>query len=68
MARKGRTARWDAMIGRIGVVSHHLQSLLGVIMLTVLRVFVCKVEYFDIQIRETPSRGFDLLASLKKCN
>jgi hypothetical protein len=24
MARKGRITRWDAMIGRIGVVSHHL--------------------------------------------
>ena len=48
VARKGRTARWDAMIGRIGVVSHHLQSLLGVIKLTVLRVFVYGVKYFDV--------------------
>ena len=48
MAQKGRPARWDAMIGRIGVVSHHLQSLLGGIKLTDLRVLVCKVEYFDV--------------------
>ena len=68
VAQKERIARWDAMIGRIGVVSHHLQSLLGAIKLTILRVFVCRVEYFDIQIRDTPSRGFDILASLKKCN
>ena len=53
MARKGRTARWDAMIGRIGVVSHHLRSLLGAINLTVLLVFVYGVEYFDVQIRKT---------------
>ena len=48
MARKGRTATWDAMIGHIGVVSHHLRSHLGAIELTVLRVFVCGVEYFDV--------------------
>ena len=48
MARKGHTTKWDAMIGRIGVVSHHLPSLLGAIKLTVLRVFVCWVEYFDV--------------------
>jgi hypothetical protein len=51
-ARKGRTARWDAMIDRIGVVSHHLQSLLGAIKLTVLRVFVCKVEDFEYFFRD----------------
>ena len=48
VAQKGHTARWDAMIGRIGVVSHHLRSFLGAIKLTVLRVFVCGVEYFDV--------------------
>ena len=48
MVQKGRIARWDALIGHIGVVSHHLQSLLDVIKLTVLRVFVCGVEYFDV--------------------
>ena len=53
MARKGCAARWDAMIGWIGVVSHHLRSLLGAIKLTVLRVFVCGVEYFDVEIRES---------------
>ena len=36
------------MIGWIGVVLHHFRSLLGVIKLTVLRVFVRKVEYFDV--------------------
>ena len=50
---KGRTARWDAMTGRIGVVSHHLPSLLGANKLTVWRVFVCGVEYFDVYIRKT---------------
>ena len=65
MARKGRTAWCDAMIGRIGVVSHNLQSLLGAIKLTFLHVFICGVEYFDVQIRETLSSGFDLHASLK---
>ena len=40
------------MIGQIDVVSHHLQSLLGAIELTVLCVFACRVEYFDAQIRK----------------
>ena len=53
MARKRRTAKRDAMIGRIGVVSHHVRSLLGAIKLTILRIFVCGVEYFDVLIRET---------------
>ena len=53
LAQKGRTARWGAMIVQIGVVSHHLPSLLSAIKLTVLCVFVCGVEYFDFQIRET---------------
>ena len=44
VARKGCIARWDAMIGQIGVVSHHMRSLLGAIELTVLHVFVCRVE------------------------
>ena len=50
MARKGRTARCNAMIGQIGVVSHHLQSLAGAIKLIVFRAFVCGVEYFDVKI------------------
>ena len=41
------------MVGRISVVSHHSQSLLGVIELTILCAFVCRVGYFDAQIRET---------------
>ena len=47
MAYKGSTARWDAMIDQIGVVSHHLRSLLGAIKLTVLHVFACGVDDFD---------------------
>jgi hypothetical protein len=42
--------RWDAVIGQIGVVSHHLQSLLGAIELIVWCAFVCIVGYFDAQI------------------
>ena len=46
--------RWGVTIGCcINVVSQHLQSVLGVIKLTILCVFVCIVEYFDAQIRET---------------
>ena len=45
--------RWDAMIGQIGIVSHHLQSLLGAILLTILCVTICKVGIFDAHIRET---------------
>ena len=41
------------MIGWIGVVSHHLQSLLGDIKLTILCAFVCRVRQFDSQIVET---------------
>ena len=43
VARKGCTARWDTMVDHIGVVSHHLQSLLGAIKSTVLCIFVCGV-------------------------
>jgi hypothetical protein len=39
---------WDAMIDQIGVVTHHLRSLLGAIKLTILRVFVCGVENLDV--------------------
>ena len=41
------------MIGWIGVVSHHLQSLLGAIELTVLCASVHRARYFDAQIKET---------------
>ena len=41
------------MIDWIGVVSHHLRSLLDAIELTVLCASVCRVRYFDAQIRET---------------
>ena len=43
----------DAMIGKIGYISHHLGSLSGAIELIVLCAFVIKVGYFDTQIRET---------------
>jgi hypothetical protein len=39
------------MIGWIGVISYHLQLLLGGIELTILCAFVCKVRYFDAQIK-----------------
>ena len=53
VAQKGCSDRPGAMIGRIGHVSHHLGSLLDTIELTVLCAFLCKVRYFDAQIRET---------------
>jgi hypothetical protein len=39
------------MISRIGVVSHHLQSLLGAIELAILCAFVRRVGYFEARIR-----------------
>ena len=45
--------RWNAMIGHIGVVSHHLRLLLGAIELIVLCEFICKLHNFDVHIRET---------------
>ena len=50
MAQKGCVDRWDVVIGWIGVVSHHLQSPLGAIELTVLCAFVCNVGYLIAQI------------------
>ena len=41
------------MIGHIGIASHDLRSLLDAIELIVLCAFVCKVGYYDAQIRET---------------
>ena len=49
-ASKGCRDRWDAVIGWIGVVSHHLWSLLGAIERTILCAFVCRVGYFDAQL------------------
>ena len=40
------------MIGRIGVVSHHLRSLLGVNKSIILCAFICRVGYFDAQVRD----------------
>ena len=41
------------MVGPIGFVSHHLGSLLSAIKLTALCAFVCRIRYFDAQIKET---------------
>ena len=41
------------MIGWIEPILHHLGTLLGAIELAILRAFVCKVGYFDAQIKET---------------
>jgi hypothetical protein len=43
----------DVMIGWIGLVSHHLGSLLDIIELIIFYTFICKVAYFDAQIWET---------------
>lgn len=53
MARKEYSDMWDVMIIRIGVVSHHLRSLLGATRLNILHTFVYLLEYFDTQMRET---------------
>ena len=45
--------RLDTLIGQIGLVSQHLESILGAIELTISRAFINKVGYFDAQIRET---------------
>ena len=41
------------MIGWTCVASRHLRSLLGAIELIVFCAFVCRVGYFDAQIRKT---------------
>ena len=51
--RQGCIDRWGALIGRIGVVSQHLRSLLGPIELTILWAFVYRIGYYDAQIMET---------------
>ena len=51
------------MTGHIGHVICHLGSLLGAVEFIVLCVFVCKVGFFDAQIKDTP---FDLLVSFGK--
>jgi hypothetical protein len=46
VAQKRCSDRWDAVVGRIGHVSHHLGSLLGAIdEFTILCAFVCRVGY-----------------------
>jgi hypothetical protein len=41
------------VIGWIGPASHHLGLLLGASKLIILCAFICKVGYYDAQIRET---------------
>ena len=53
VAQIGCDDKLDAVIGRIGHVSHHLESHLGVIESTILYAFVCRVGYFNVRIRET---------------
>jgi hypothetical protein len=53
VAPKGHNDRPDEVILWIGLISHHLGSFLGVIELIILCAFVCRVRYFDAQIRET---------------
>ena len=71
VAQQGHTARWDAMIGRIGVVSHHLRSLLGAIRFNRFACLCMRGRIF-LMFRlgrlYCTSRVFDLLASSKKCN
>ena len=43
----------NVVIGWVGLVSHHLRLPWGVIELTVLCTYACKVGYFDAQIMET---------------
>ena len=52
------------MIGQIGHVSHHLESLVVAIKLTIVYAFVCKVGYFEAQVRGTlcTSRGYYLIS------
>ena len=45
MVQKGCRDGLHAMVDHIGFISHHLGSLLS--------AFICKVGYFDAQIRET---------------
>ena len=41
------------MIGWIGVISCHMQLILSAMELTILCAFICKIGYFDAQVRET---------------
>ena len=53
MPMKGCNDRWDAIISQIGVVLHHLRSLLGGTELPILCAFICIEGYFGSHIRET---------------
>ena len=65
MVPKGCCDRWDAMIGKIGVVSYHLQSFLELIILCAM---ACRLYILMLWLerRQCTNRGFDLLASLGK--
>ena len=52
------------MISQIGVVSHHLQSLLGAIELAILCTFICRVGYFDACIKGGFTIQIELLTYL----
>jgi len=66
--KKCSSDRLDAMIGLIGLASHHLESLLGAIKWHVLCVFVCTWKGFNIKLGRLcytiQEGGFNLLASL----
>ena len=53
VAHKRYIDRQDVVIGQIGATTDHLRSLLCAIKSIVLCTFICKVGYFDAQIRET---------------
>ena len=58
MTWKGCSDRLDTTIDQLGLVSHHLGSLLGVNELTNMSAFQCGARYFDAQSKESlPSWG-----------
>ena len=71
LARTGRIDicnEHDAVMGCIGPISHDMGLLMGAIELSVLCTFICRVGYFDAQIRETLlyKEGLTYLPSLEK--
>ena len=53
VARNECIDKTHGVIGRLGLASHHLESLLGVIELIILCAFACIVYYFDVEMKET---------------
>ena len=70
MARIGCNYRPNPVVGWTCYVSRRLESLLDAIKLTFLSPFICKVRDFMLKLGKLhyTSRGFDILASLKKWN